>query len=86
MNILERAKFYKEQYEELKTFFDDVDTYLTGYDTEGLSVDAMMKEFFHVFGKYNISKRDFIHVAESLGYEHKQMYSNGRRYYTLVKG
>ena len=86
MNILEKYKFYKEQYDELSIVFDDIDSYLSGYDIEDKSVDDMMKEFFYVFGDCSITNKDFVCVAKSLGYEHKQISVNGERFYTLIKG
>ena len=58
-------------YEELHMLPDTVDIYLSSYDTEGKSVDDMMNEFFHVFGKYDINNQDFVCIAKLLGYEHK---------------
>ena len=85
MNILEKYNFYKQQYEELDLMFDVVDSYLSGYDIEDKSVDEMIEEFFYVFGKYNITNKDFICIAKSLGYDHRQVSVNGKRFYTLVK-
>ena len=85
MNILEKYNFYKQQYEELDVMFDVIDSYLSGYDIENKSVDEMMNEFFHVFGEYDITNKDFVCVAKSLGYEHRQVSVDGKRYYTLMK-
>ena len=86
MNILEKYNFYKQQYEELDLLFDDVDSYLSSYDIEDKSVDEMIKEFLYVFGNYDITNKDFVCIAKSLGYEHSQVSVNGKRFYTLVKG
>ena len=86
MNIFEKIEFYKKQYEELHVVPDMIDSYLSGYDIEDKSVDDMMKEFFHVFGDCSITNKDFVCVAKSLGYEHKQVSVNGERFYTLIKG
>ena len=86
MNIIEKYNFYKEQYEELSVMIDVIDSYLSGYDIENKSVEEMIKEFFYVFGEYNITNKDFICIAKSLGYEHKQVSVEGERFYTLMKG
>lgn len=85
MNIIEKIEFYKKQYEELCTLPDFIDMYLSGYDIYNKSVDEMMKEFFHVFGEYKITNKDFIYVAKTLGYAHMQVCVEGKRFYTLVK-
>ena len=86
MNIFEKIEFYKKQYEELHVVPDMIDSYLSGYDIEGKSVDEMFEEFIYVFGDYDINKRDFIHVAKTLGYEYMQVYKYQKRFYTLIKG
>lgn len=86
MNIFERIEFYKNQYEELQVVPDMIESYLSGYDIEGKSVDEMFDEFIYVFGDYDITKRDFMHIAKSLGYEHKRASVNDERFYTLIKG
>lgn len=86
MNIFEKIEFYKKQYEELHVVPDMIDSYLSGYDIEGKSVDEMFEEFLYVFGDYDITKRDFIHVAKTLGYEYMQVYKYQKRFYTLIKG
>lgn len=85
MNIFERIEFYKKQYDELHVVPDMIDSYLTGYDIEDKSIDEMFDEFFYVFGAYDITKRDFIHIARSLGYEYLQVYKYNKRFYTLIK-
>lgn len=85
MNIFEKIEFYKKQFEELHVLPDMIESYLSGYDIECKSVDEMIEEFFYVFGEYDITKRDFIHVAKSLGYEYMQVYRHNKRFYTLVK-
>ena len=86
MNIFEKIKFYKEQYEELHVVPDMIESYLSGYDIEDKSVDEMFEEFIYVYGDYDINKRDFIHVAKSLGYMYLQVCRDSKRFYTLVKG
>lgn len=85
MNILEKIEKIRTQYEELHTLPDCIETYLAGYDIDNKSVDEMLKEFFHVFGKYDITNKDFICIAESLGYVHTRTCVEGKRFYTLVK-
>ena len=85
MNIFEKIEFYKRQYEELHVLPDMIDSYLSGYDIEDKSVNEMIKEFLYVFGNYDITNKDFICIAKSLGYEHSQVCVNGKRFYTLVK-
>lgn len=85
MNILEKRDYHKEQYKELDMLIETVDVYLSSYDTDGKSVDDMMNDFFHVFGKYDITNKDFVHIAKSLGYEYRRICVNDVRYYTLVR-
>lgn len=85
MNILDRIEFYKRQYEELSVLPDLIESYLSGYEIEDKSVDEMIEEFFYVFGECDITKRDFIFVAKSLGYEYMQVYRHNRRFYTLIR-
>ena len=86
MNIIEKIEYHKKMYEELCTLPDSVDLYLSSYDIDNKSVEEMMQEFFHVFGKYKITNKDFVYVAKVLGYTHIRTCVEGKRFYTLTRG
>ena len=89
MNIFERIdklRVCAEEYEELYMFPESAEAYFESYDVDNKSIDDMMKEFFYVYGAFAVTNKDFVCVAESLGYKRKQTCVDGRRFYTLVKG
>ena len=83
MNIFEKKAFHQQKHDELELLIDHVELYLSAYDIEGMSIEEMMNEFSQLYAE-EVSKKDFVCIAKSLGFRHTQRVIDGERRYILT--
>lgn len=59
-----------------------IEIYLDSYDVSEKSIEDIVADFNRIYS-YKISRKDFIQIAEALGYKKKQVMIDGKRFYSL---